>query len=199
MVYLSVETLSIISYVLACYLKKDPFSTEAGLNISFRALSTGLMLYGISLIYGLFGTLDMPAIGSMLFFRHGAPSDTGPGRGACFRGVGVQSLYRAFSYVGRGCLRRRPVACGGILFGRAQGPGIRPSGQAVRRDPQWAGLAAGLAVLTMTVGNFSAFHQDSVKRLLAFSSIAQAGYILAGMAVGLLALKPLFFILSSMP
>jgi len=67
MVYLSVEMLSLISYILVAFLKNNPLSSEGALKyFLFGALSTGIMLYGISLTYGLFGNTDLSAISKTL-------------------------------------------------------------------------------------------------------------------------------------
>lgn len=199
MIYLSVETLSITSYVLACYFKKDFFSTEAGLKyFLFGALSTGLMLYGISLVYGIFGTLDLADIGrrmpeagahhpllvlaAVLVFA-----------GLAFKaGIAPFHMWVADVYEGAPW----PVAAFFSIGPKALGFALLVRvffGYSLFVTSSWAGVAVVLSIATMTIGNFSAFHQQSVKRLLAFSSVAQAGYILAGLASGALGLQAAFF------
>src|SRR3989338_7548814 len=70
MIYIALEGISILSYIMAGYLKRDIFSSEAGLKyFLFGAVSTGGTLYGVSLIYGLFGTLDLSLIAQELNMR----------------------------------------------------------------------------------------------------------------------------------
>ncbi|MBF0121818.1 MAG: NADH-quinone oxidoreductase subunit N [Candidatus Omnitrophica bacterium] len=199
MIYLAIETLSIVSYVLACSFKKDLYSTEAGLKyFLFGALSTGIMLYGISLVYGLLGTLSLPAIGLKLAAGgiH-EPTLVLAGllvfAGFAFKAslvpfhMWVADVYEGAPWPVAAFFSIGPKAIGFALLARVffGFPAFLTSG--------WEGIAVFLAIATMTIGNFSAFHQESVKRLLAFSSVAQAGYILAGLAAGVLGLKAAFF------
>ncbi len=71
MIYIAIEATSIISYILIAFFKNDVFSSEAGLKyFLFGALSTGIMLYGVSLIYGLTGSLNIIAIAQALQTGH---------------------------------------------------------------------------------------------------------------------------------
>ncbi len=199
MVYLAVETLSIVSYVLAGYFKRDILSTEAGVKyFLFGALSTGLMLYGISLAYGLFGTLDMSFIGS----RIAAGDAHGPAlvvaavlilAGLAFKAslvpfhMWVADVYEGAPWPVAAFLSVTSKALGFVLLARIF------FSNAVVAVPFWSGVAPVIAILTMTIGNLAAFHQNSVKRMLAFSSVAQAGYIFAAMALGQAGLSTAFF------
>ncbi len=201
MIYLAVETLSIISYVLTCSFRKDLYSTEAGLKyFLFGALSTGIMLYGISLVYGLLGTLDLEGIG----VRLAAGGVDLPllvlavlmvFAGLAFKAslvpfhMWVADVYEGAPWPVAAFFSIGPKALGFVLLIKVF------FSYAVLMSSGWAWLAALLAIATMTLGNLAAFHQTSVKRLLAFSSIAQAGYILAAMATGLMGLKAAFFYL----
>ena len=199
MIYLAVETLSIISYVLACYFKKDLYSTEAGLKyFLFGALSTGIMLYGISLVYGLMGTLDLAGIGARLASGgiH-APMLALAGvmifAGLAFKAslvpfhMWVADVYEGAPWPVAAFFSIGPKALGFALLVKVflGFPAFVTSG--------WEGIAVALAIATMTLGNLAAFHQTSVKRLLAFSSVAQAGYMLAGLASGVPGVKAAFF------
>jgi NADH-quinone oxidoreductase subunit N len=199
MIYLAVETLSIISYILACSFKKDLYSTEAGVKyFLFGALSTGLMLYGISLVYGLCGTLDLAGVG-MKLAAGGIDTPTLALAGLLvFAGLAFKAslvpfhMWVADVYEGAPW----PVAAFFSIGPKALGFALIVKiffGSAAFMASGWTGLAIVLAILTMTLGNFAAFHQTSVKRLLAFSSVAQAGYMLAGLAAGVIGLKAAFF------
>jgi NADH-quinone oxidoreductase subunit N len=199
MIYLAVETLSIVSYILAAYFRKDLFSTEAGLKyFLFGALSTGLMLYGISLVYGLLGTLDLGVIAAKL----SAGAFDAPAfilaavmvfAGLAFKAsivpfhMWVADVYEGAPWPVAAFFAVGPKALGFALMVKIffATPLFIASG--------WAPLVMVLAILTMSIGNLSAFHQTSVKRMLALSSVAQAGYILAGLAAGVLGIKAAFF------
>jgi NADH-quinone oxidoreductase subunit N len=199
MIYLAVETLSIISYILASYLKKDLYSTEAGLKyFLFGALSTGLMLYGISLIYGLFGTLDLGAIGTSLATTH--PHDLTlilaavlVFAGLAFKAslapfhIWVADVYDGAPWPVAAFFSIAPKALGFALIVKIFF--IYPYFIA----SSWTMIGVFLAMITMSIGNLSAFHQTSVKRLLAFSSVAQAGYMLAGLSTGIIGLPATFY------
>jgi len=199
MLYLAVETLSIISYILASYLKKDLYSTEAGLKyFLFGALSTGLMLYGISLVYGLFGTLDFSGIGAFLATTRIHEPTLILTAVLIFSGLAFKAslvpfhMWVADVYEGAPW----PVAVFFAVAPKATGFALLVNvffASPYFLTSSWSGVAVLIAILTMTVGNLSAFHQNSVKRLLAFSSVAHAGYIFAAFAAGLTGLTAAFY------
>lgn len=208
MLYLALELVSIPSYILAGFRRGDRRSSEAALKyVVFGAASSGLMLYGFSLLYGLSGTLSLPGIGTEVVRR---VSEGGTGEAlAVITAVlfslvgfgykvaavpfhmwcpdvyeGAPTPFVAFLSVGpkaagMAALLRFFVSGFGtpsLLSGSGSfgGPGEFP----------WPALIGVLAIATMTVGNLAALAQDNVKRLLAYSSIAHAGYMLMGVAVG---------------
>ncbi len=202
MIYLAVETLSVVSYVLAGSLKKDLYATEAGLKyFLFGALSTGLMLYGITLVYGLFGTLDLAGINARLMNTAVHAPTLVLAAVMIFAGLAfkaaivpfhmwVADVYEGAPWPVAAFFSVAPKALGFALLVR-----IFFGCPAFMHSGLW-GVASVLAMATMTVGNLSAFHQTSVKRLLALSSVGQAGYVLAGLATGLLGLQAAFFYLA---
>ncbi len=190
MIYITLEAISLLSYILAGYTKRDMFSSEAGLKyFLFGVLSTGITLYGVSLVYGLFGSLDLNVINqhlttgnlyaplvflafllvltgfgfkcSLVPFHMWTPDvyQGAPTPVAAFFSVGPKAIGFAF-------LLRVFI----ITFSSTSTP--------------WVLLLGTIAVLTMTIGNVVAVSQDNIKRLLAYSTIAQAGYILVGLAAG---------------
>ena len=203
---LGLELLSLASYSLAGFHKGDKRSGEAALKyIVFGGLSAGVMLYGISLLYGLTGTIDLGEMG------RGAPGATGVGLAAQFAespvpvAVAVVLVLAGFAYkvsvvpfhfwtpdVYEGA--PTPVTTFLAVASKAAGfaallrfvgalflvEGVQP---AVRAYADRIGLLlAILAAVTMTLGNLSALRQSNLKRLLAYSSIAHAGYSLMGVA-----------------
>ncbi len=200
MIYLSLETVSITSYIMVGYLSSDRLSNEASLKyILFGAVSTGVMLFGLSLLYGLTGTLDIHGIQQALVAREGANA------GAILMtlaliaaGVGFKIAAAPFHfwcpdvYTGAptpvtAFLSVGPKAAGfAVLIRLFHAALATPSGEGTFQAVAGAnaqGLLIGLSVLTMTLGNVAALRQTNLKRLLAYSSIAHAGTILMAAAV----------------
>lgn len=190
MVYLAVEAVSLISYILAAFLKRNIFSAEAALKyFLFGVLATGIMLYGISFIYGIFRTVDLSLIS-------GAVKDEGLRNPAAlfsiilvFAGLGfkcslvpfhmwVPDVYQGSPTPVSALISVGPKAVGFALLARIFLGAFLPF------FPAWSDLAGVIAILTMSIGNIIAISQTNIKRMLGYSSIAQAGYILIGFAVG---------------
>ena len=202
MVYLSIEVVSIVSFILAGYLRAQVRSNEAALKyVIYGAFSSGLMLYGLSLLYGLTGTTKLFELSRVI-------SSLGPGSNLTLTvatilimaGFGYKVAIVPFHFwtpdVYEGAptpvtayLSVAPKAAGfallirflNSLFGTDQ-PLNSPVWQVMEGVP-WQDILMVLAAVTMTVGNLVAIQQQNVKRLLAYSSIAHAGYILMGVPV----------------
>jgi NADH-quinone oxidoreductase subunit N len=197
MLYLALEMVSITSYVMVAYIKGDRMSNEASLKyILFGAASTGAMLYGLSLLYGIAGTTSLPAIREFL-----AAGMTDGTRATMylvallvFAGFGFKTAAVPFHFwcpdVYQGAptpvtafLSVAPKAAGFAIltrffFGGLATPGANPWDLTGSID--WPWLLMLVAALTMTVGNVAALTQTNLKRLLAYSSIAHAGYVMMG-------------------
>jgi NADH-quinone oxidoreductase subunit N len=197
MLYLALEMVSITSYVMVAYMKGDRMSNEASLKyILFGAVSTGAMLYGLSLLYGLTGTTSLPAIREFL-----AAGLADSNRFAIyaiallvFSGFGFKTATVPFHFwcpdVYQGAptpvtafLSVAPKAAGFAIMMRFFYTGLA----APRTGPwdlsgtiDWVHVLMIISVLSMTVGNVAALTQTNMKRLLAYSSIAHAGYIMMG-------------------
>jgi NADH-quinone oxidoreductase subunit N len=197
MLYLALEMVSITSYVMVAYMKGDRMSNEASLKyILFGAVSTGAMLYGLSLLYGLTGTTSLPAIRDFL-----AAGISESNRFAVyaiallvFAGFGFKTASVPFHFwcpdVYQGAptpvtafLSVAPKAAGFAIMMRFFYQGL----SVPRTEPwdlagtiDWVRVLMLISVLTMTVGNVAALTQTNMKRLLAYSSIAHAGYIMMG-------------------
>ncbi len=190
MLYLAIETTSIPLYILAGFIIKDDRSSEAGFKyLLFGAMTSAVMLYGFSLIYGFSGTTRPvqdrrkpgwwrgPSVGD---HRDDA---AGPGR---FR---FQDFGRASALLGAGCIRWRTDPGGRLPVDGFQGCRFCSPGagfpDSFPPDPaRMGGCPVALSLLTMTVGNLIALAQRNIKRMLAYSSIAHAGYILIGVVAG---------------
>jgi NADH-quinone oxidoreductase subunit N len=197
MLYLSLEMVSLTSYVMVAYMKGDRMSNEASLKyILFGAVSTGGMLYGLSLLYGMAGSTSLPQIQDFL-----ASGLTDQARFAVyvvallvFAGFGFKIAAVPFHFwcpdVYQGAptpvtafLSVAPKAAGFAIttrffFGSLAVPGEGPWDLAA--SIEWPPILMLLSVLTMTLGNVAALTQTNMKRLLAYSSIAHAGYIMMG-------------------
>jgi NADH-quinone oxidoreductase subunit N len=198
MLYLALEMVSVTSYVMVAYMKGDKQSNEASLKyILFGAVSTGVMLYGLSLMYGLTGTTSIPGIRDAL--ASGLLTDEN--RLALyvialliFAGFGFKTAAAPFHFwcpdVYQGAptpvtafLSVAPKAAGFAIMLRFFTAGLAtPAGAPWDLIPtiDWQPMIMIVSVLTMTVGNVAALTQTNMKRLLAYSSIAHAGYILMG-------------------
>jgi len=188
MMYLALEFVSITSYILAGFLRKNRKSAEASLKyIIYGAAASGFMIYGMTFLYGLTGTLHVKEIGVQLLQVAPQPTLTLITSVLIMAGFGYKiaavpfhmwcpDVYEgsptpvtAFFSVG-------PKAAGFAMLARFLHEVYRaePGGAAF----EWELVIALLAVLTMAVGNFGALQQQNLKRLLAYSSIAHAGYLL---------------------
>ena len=184
MLYLAIETTSIPLYILAGFITTDDKSTEAGFKyLLFGAMTSAVMLYGFSLLYGFsgetnlyllagkLGELPMPALlGSLLLVLVGFS----------FKVSAVP-----FHFWAPDVYEGAPTPVAGFLSTASKAAGFAVLMRVLLAAfpaalPSWQGLIALLAVVTMTVGNLLALAQTNVKRLLAFSSITHAGYILIG-------------------
>jgi NADH-quinone oxidoreductase subunit N len=197
MLYLALEMVSITSYVMAAYLKGDRMSNEASLKyVLFGAASTGGMLYGLSLLYGLTGTTSLTKIQE--FLAGGIPEANRFAVAAIallvLTGFGFKiaavpfhfwcpDVYQGAATPVTALLSVAPKAAGfGIVlrffYGSLSVPGTGAWDLSGTID--WQHLLMLVSVVTMTVGNVAALTQNNMKRLLAYSSIAHAGYILMG-------------------
>ncbi|MCL5966921.1 MAG: NADH-quinone oxidoreductase subunit N [Deltaproteobacteria bacterium] len=208
MLYIALELVSIPSYLLAGYLKGRPRSTEASMKyVVYGATASGVMIYGFSILFGLTGTTQIAQIGRALAGGQAALTVllaavmVTVGFGFKIAAVpfhmwspdvyeGAPTPVTAFLSVG-------PKAAGFAVLVRFFYTVFVSSGDAAGvwttlPAVDWPLLFAVLSAVTMTVGNLVAINQRNVKRLLAYSSIAHAGYMLMGFvlltAVGLKAI-----------
>ena len=202
MIYLALEMVSVGSYIMVGYLKTERLSNEASLKyILFGAVSTGTMLYGLSLLFGLTGTLDLYGIRSVLM-NEAALAQAGPALLfiviLVLAGIGFKTALVPFHfwcpdvYTGAptpvtAFLSVGPKVAGfAVLIRFFYGGMAQPVGEGswqIVGAVNWQALLIGVSIATMTWGNFAALLQTNIKRLLAYSSIAHAGYILMGAVV----------------
>ena len=196
MVYLSIEIVSIGSFILAGYLKENKRSNESALKyVIYGAFSSGLMLFGLSILFGVTGTTKFFEIRSIL---GSAGSDTVlavvvasililAGFGYKISAVPFHfwtpDVYEGAPTPVTAYLSVAPKAAGFAVLLRFFNDSLSDGGVIANQDfgytgLPWAHLLGILSLITMTLGNFVAIQQNSVKRMLAYSSIAHAGYML---------------------
>ncbi len=198
--FIGLETMAVSFYVLAGYLKPDKRSNEAAVKyFLLGAFSLGLLLYGMSLLYGLTGTTNLRAIATALAGGQGGVLLTlavvlvVAGMGFKIAAVpfhmwapdvyeGAPTPVTAFLSVGS-----KAASFAMLLRIFIEGlPAFSTGGLgAIFKTPLgWTTFFYILSVVTMTVGNLGALTQTNMKRLLAYSSIAHAGYVLIGVVAG---------------
>ena len=196
-IFVALETLSIPAYILAGWRKRDLKSNEASLKYYLLGvLASAVMLYGMSLIFGYTGSTLLTTIGAEV---------SGSTANALGRAGGDQPLVTVgiffilvgfafkvsavpFHFWAPDTYEGAPTPVTAFLSVASKTGGFVAIFQLVfvgflGRDDVWGPLFGTLAVLTMTVGNLVALRQTNIVRLLAYSSIAQAGYILVPLAV----------------
>jgi NADH-quinone oxidoreductase subunit N len=190
-VFLGVETMSIGAYVLIATRRRSERSAEAAMKYFLMgAFATGFLLYGIALVYGAMGTTDLNTV----WVRRDAMADSPTlilGMFFLVIAFGFKIAAFPFHMWTPDAYEGAPTPVTGFmaagvktaafaamirLFGVTFGGEIFPYG-----TMGWASILAVLAAITMTVGNIAALRQASVKRMLAYSSISHAGYLLVGL------------------
>jgi NADH-quinone oxidoreductase subunit N len=186
MLYLAIETASIPLYILAGFLLADDRSTEAGFKyLLFGTLASTIMLYGFSLIFGFAGTTNLYLLSEMLVAGSLSPALSFVLVALILVGVGFKVSLVPFHFWAPDVYEGSPTPVAGFLSTASKAAGFAVI---VRFffvafpdfAPSWTLVLAALSAITMTVGNLLAMSQTNIKRLLAYSSIAHAGYALIG-------------------
>lgn len=194
LVYLSIELVSLPSFILAGYKNADHKSSEAALKyVIYGVVASGLMLYGMSLLYGISGSLyfgDIAArVAALSAAESAPPAIVVVATAFILAGFGYKVSAAPFHMWTPDVYEGAPTAVTALLSVGPKAAGFAvllrffaealPTAEADSARPM---LLGGLAVLTMTIGNLSALGQNNVKRMLAYSSVAHAGYMLLGLA-----------------
>jgi len=183
MLYLAIETTSIPLYILAGFLTDDEKSTEAGFKyMLFGALTSAVLLYGFSLIYGYTGKTNLYELS--LYFSHFDLIAIGI-TFLLLTGLAFKVSLFPFHFWAPDVYEGSPTQVAGFLSTASKAAGFAVILRLLTAvfpvlSANWSLILAVLAALTMTVGNLIALTQKSVKRLLAYSSIAHAGYAMIG-------------------
>jgi NADH-quinone oxidoreductase subunit N len=188
MVFIGLEISSISSYVLAGYLRDDKRANEASLKyFLLGSFATAFFLYGVAVIYGATGTVNLTEVRAVLT-SPAAPSALFVGLAAALMFVGLAfkvsaapfqtwapDVYQGAPTPVAAFLSAGPKAAAFAVFLRIFMTAFEPIGSG------WELLVWGSALLSMTIGNFAALLQTNIKRMLAYSSSAHAGYVLVAL------------------
>jgi NADH-quinone oxidoreductase subunit N len=187
--FIGLEISSISSYVLAGFLRREKLANEAAAKyFLLGSFATAFLLYGIALIYGATGSTNLNAIQQVLSDPKTAPAGPLVGTAAALMFVGfafkvsaapfqvwAPDVYQGAPAPVTAFLAAGPKAAAFAIFFRVFLTALGPVSQ------RWVGVVWTSALLTMVVGNFAALAQTNLKRLLAYSSIAHAGYVMVAL------------------
>ncbi len=204
MLYVAMELTGITQYLLVGYLRDTQRSTEAGIKyFLFGAVASTVMLYGLSLLYGFTGATEFHAVAAGLSSVDGPPVLVAMILVAV--GFGFKVAAVPFHFWTPDVYEGAPTPVTAYISVASKAAGfavlvrvfnyVFPLGSP---HSEWVNLVETLAIVTMTLGNLLAIPQTNIKRMLAYSSIAQAGYVLIGVAAAsVLGLTSVIFYLST--
>ena len=197
--YLSLELVSLTSYVLTGFLPRNRRSSEAALKyLIYGGVASGTMIYGMSWIFGMTGSLDYAAIQQVMAKGEINKSALFMALIFVFAGFGYKIVFVPFHMWSPDVYQGAPTPFTAFLSVASNAAGIAilirffyPGISRVTADGDWA-FVSGVewpqilllaSIITMTVGNLCALNQRNLKRMLAYSGIAHAGYMLMGLAI----------------
>ncbi|WP_437598442.1 NADH-quinone oxidoreductase subunit N [Sorangium sp. So ce590] len=199
LIYLSLELVSVMSFVLAGFKINDARSSEGALKyVIFGGVASGIMLYGMSWIFGITASMHLgecaARIAALTAQQGKVPEVVFVGTACMLAGFGYKisaapfhmwtpDVYEGAPTPVTAFLSVGPKAAGFAVLVRFFSDALGAGGASSAVATPWPVLAGCLAMATMTVGNLSALGQENVKRMLAYSSIAHAGYMLLGFSV----------------
>jgi NADH-quinone oxidoreductase subunit N len=197
MIFLGLEIVSIATYVMAGYRRRDLRSNESALKYYILgSFATAIMLYGMALVYGATRTTNLAAIQREIATAGSLHSELlvlGVALilvGFCFKvgaapfHVWTPDVYEGAPSVVTGWMSTGPKAASFAALARLFIVVVASGGSVATLGVAWKSALAVIAVVTMVVGNVVAMVQDNIKRMLAYSSIAHAGYALVGVIAG---------------
>lgn len=186
MLFLAIETASIPLYVMAGFMTDDDKSAESGFKyLLFGAMTSAIMLYGFTLLYGFSGTTNIYEIASGIIAGDVPTVTVMASTILVLVGFGFKISMAPFHFWAPDVYEGAPTPVTGFLSTASKAAGFAVVLRVlleVYPDGNWIGYIAVLSAVTMTLGNLVALRQTNIKRLLAYSSIAHAGYILMGVA-----------------
>jgi NADH-quinone oxidoreductase subunit N len=199
MAYLALELASLTSYILTGFVPHSRRSSEAGLKyLIYGGVASGTMIYGMSWVYGLTGSLDYGAIRDVLLQGQVNPVTLFIALVFILAGFGYKIVFVPFHMWSPDVYQGAPTPFTAFLSVGSNAAGlailIRFFLPAVSRPGEggdwlfipgveWPHVLLYISMITMTLGNLCALNQQNLKRLLAYSGIAHAGYVLMGLVV----------------
>lgn len=189
MIFVALEISSIASYILAGYLRDDKRNNESALKyFLLGSFATAFLLYGVAMVYGLTGTTSLPEIRSALANPQEQLNPMMVSAAVVLLFVGfafkvsaapfqmwAPDVYQGAPAPVSGFMSAGPKAAAFAMFLRVGLTALEPV------KDRWEPLLWGSALATMIIGNFAALRQTNIKRLLAYSSIAHAGYVMVAL------------------
>ena len=203
MLYVAIETLSIAGYLLAGFRKENPKGAEAALKyVIFGAVSSGAMIYGMSLLYGFAGTTTITTV-TIDGVTHNSLMDAAASAARepgfliaillAFAGFAYKIAAAPFQFWCPDVYEGAPTSVAAFLAVAAKGAGlaailrvvyaVSDGGAIMIHGNTMRMVLLGVAVVTMSIANVAALRQTNAKRLLAYSAVAHAGVLLLGVAV----------------
>ena len=190
-IFLGLETLSISLYILAGFQRERLPSNESALKyLLLGAFASGFVLYGIALIYGATGSINLKRVAAALGQGQAAsPVLLVIGMGLLIVGFGFKVAAVPFHMWAPDVYEGAPTSVTAFMIAGTKAAAFAALARILMTalpalQPDWSRVLWALAALTMTVGNVVAVAQTSIKRMLAYSSIAHAGYLLVALVTG---------------
>ena len=187
-IFLGLETLSISLYILAGFLREQLKSNESALKyLLLGAFASGFLLYGIALVYGATGSINLKRVAEAIASgKVASPLLLTIGMGLLIIGFGFKVAAVPFHMWTPDVYEGAPTSVTAFMIAGTKAAAFAAFLRILMTalpvlQPDWSRVLWVLAVLTMTVGNVVAIAQSNIKRMLAYSSIAHAGYILVAL------------------
>lgn len=198
MAYLSLELASLTSYILTGIMPHSRRSTEAALKyLIYGGVASGTMIYGMSWVFGMTGSLDYASINAAISQAEGNQLGLFTAFVFILAGFGYKIVFAPFHMWSPDVYQGAPTPFTAFLSVASNAAGVAilirffypavsnlgPEGSWVFPPLNWTVLVVSLSMVTMTLGNLSALNQQNLKRMLAYSGIGHAGYIMMGLVV----------------
>lgn len=187
--FLGLETMSVSVYVLAAYSRRSTFSAEAGLKYFLMgSFAAGFLLYGIALVYGASGTTNLVQVGAQ-FSLGGLSLMAKLGMALLLVGFAFKVAAVPFHMWAPDTYDGAPTPVSGFMATAVKTAGFIALARVLytcfpASVDSWQPILGGIAVASMILGNLVALVQKSLKRMLAYSSVAHAGYLVASLFAG---------------
>ncbi|MBN1954520.1 MAG: NADH-quinone oxidoreductase subunit N [Anaerolineae bacterium] len=188
MLYVAIEIAGISAYVLVGYMREDALSAEAGVKyLLFGAFSSTVMVYGLSLLYGIAGGTGYGRVAAVLLqtpFQLAMVAFL-----LVLVGFGFKVAMVPMHFWGPDTYQGAPTPITAFISVASKAAGFAVLARALHflfpaLNNDWPALLVAISMVTITLGNLLAVPQRNIKRMLAYSSIAQAGYVLIGITAG---------------